>query len=297
MTKRILVIGSSGQVAQALRHVNFGADAIVECAGRDRIDLGLGAAIIPAVKACRPDLIINAAAYTAVDKAESEPDPAHAINCDGPKALGQAARELGASLIHISTDYVFDGTKTGPYGEDDPTGPQSVYGRTKLAGEEAVRAACDRHVIVRTSWVFSATGSNFVKTMLRLGAERDEVGVVDDQTGCPTYADDLAAWIGVIGQRLLSGQGEFGTFHAAGRDACTWADFAQAIFEGAAQRGARVPKTLRRIGTKDYPTPARRPTNSHLSTQRLSHAYSITPRSWRAASADCLDRLILKENQ
>jgi dTDP-4-dehydrorhamnose reductase len=289
---RILVIGQTGQLAQALTQVDFGARAKVHFAPRSELDLAQPDTIGPVIEKAAPHLIINAAAYTAVDRAQSEVDLAFAINRDAVGAMAQAAAHIDAAMIHVSTDYVFDGSRTAAYAEDDAEAPQSVYGQSKLEGERALRGQLLRHVILRTSWVFSSTGSNFVKTMLRLGAQRAEIGVVADQRGRPTYAPDLAQWIGVIGKRLIARDGALGIFHAANAEPASWADFAEAIFDGAARRGARVPETLRRITTADYPTPAARPANSVLSTSRLETEYNLTLRSWRPALADCLDQLI-----
>jgi dTDP-4-dehydrorhamnose reductase len=282
----------TGQTSR--RILILGPDSTITFAGRAKVDLAQTGVVAACIRDQRPHLIINAAAYTAVDKAESEPELAHRINGDAVGEMAVAAHELGAAIIHISTDYVFNGSKTGAYLENDAADPQSVYGHSKALGEKLLRARAAHHVILRTSWVFSATGANFVKTMVRLGAERTEMGVVADQHGRPTYAPDLAQWIGVIGQRLLADQGSIGTYHAANHAPTTWADFAAAIFEGARARGAKVPERLNRISTADYPTPARRPANSVLSTTALERDYDLTIRSWVPALADCLDLLLPK---
>ncbi|MGQ3031182.1 MAG: dTDP-4-dehydrorhamnose reductase, partial [Ferrovibrionaceae bacterium] len=240
------------------------------------------------VAAMKPGVVVNAAAYTAVDKAESDADQAFLVNRDGPAALARAAAAVGAPLIHVSTDYVFDGTKDGAYTEDDPVAPVSVYGRSKEAGERAVREAAERHVILRTAWVYSPFGNNFVKTMLRLGAEREELRVVADQRGCPTAAADIAAAI----VRLAGADHGWGTYHYSGAGPTTWHGFAEAIFAGAAARGAKVPARVTAIGTADYPTPAVRPANSVLDCSRIDRVHGIVARNWREALEDCLDALI-----
>ncbi len=294
---RILVIGQTGQLAQALARVDFGSGTQMRFVGRSEVDLSHPSDIGPIIEQWAPHLIINAAAYTAVDRAQSEPQLAFAVNRDCVGVMAEAAARIDAAMIHISTDYVFDGTRAAAYSEDDLEVPKSVYGQSKFEGEALLRAHLLRHVILRTSWVFSPTGSNFVKTMLRLGAERTEIGVVADQRGRPTYAPDLAQWIAVIARKLVAREGTLGVFHAANADATTWADFAQAIFDGAEKRGCRVPETLKRITTAEYPTPAQRPANSVLSTARLESAYDISIRSWRPALSECLDLLVGKEKQ
>lgn len=288
---RLIVIGGSGQLAQALAQRTWPADWRVSAGGRERFDLRNVEALERALDAAPSDLLINAAAYTAVDKAESEPEAAMKLNRDGPAALARYAKRRGIPLIHVSTDYVFDGAKTGAYGEGDPVAPQSQYGRSKEAGEAAIRSAHRDSVILRTSWVFSATGQNFVSTMLRLATSRREIGVVDDQRGRPTYAGDLADWIGEIAQRLLQGQGKFGTFHAANAETVTWYGFAAAIFAAAKKRGLPCPEILKPIATADYPTAARRPANSELDTSKLTALYGIEPARWRDRLDFGLDRL------
>jgi dTDP-4-dehydrorhamnose reductase len=238
----------------------------------------------------RPDFIINAAAYTAVDRAESEPDAAWAGNCTGPANLATACDDARVPLVHLSTDYVFDGSKIGAYREDDPVNPLGVYGKSKEAGDRAVRGALSQHVIVRTAWVYSAHGSNFVKTMLRLAAERPVLRVVADQTGSPTSAADIAAAIRTIVQQLAAGNTGWGTYHFAGGGAVTWHGFAEAIFDLAAQwRGP--PPLVEAITTADYPTPARRPANSVLDCSRIGATFGIVPRPWRAALAEVIREL------
>jgi dTDP-4-dehydrorhamnose reductase len=291
---RLYVIGGEGQVARSLREAASRDKTIVfGCSGRSEVDLLRSPSINKALADFRPDVVINPAAYTAVDKAEAEPQAAFAINRDGARMVAAAAAEHGASIIHFSTDYVFDGKKVGAYVEDDPVAPQGVYGRSKLDGELAVAEANPRHVVVRTSWVYAPFGNNFVKTMLRLSAERDRLRVVDDQIGCPTYAPDIAEAVIALASRL-SGSGWLpryaGVTHVAGPDALSWCAFARAIVEEAAKRGGRsVP--VDPISTSDYPTPAARPANSRLSTARLASVFGIRLRPLTLSLNDCLDRL------
>ena len=290
----IFVAGATGQVAQALVEAARRRGVPLVAYGRPLIDLerleGLGAAVVEAP----PLAVVNAAAYTAVDKAESEPERAFAVNRDGAAALARAAAVLGVPFIHLSTDYVFDGAKAAPYVESDPTGPAGVYGRSKLEGEQAALAANERTIVLRTAWVYGPHGSNFVRTMLRLAGERDSLRVVDDQQGSPTAAPDIAEGIltvlDVVGR---SGwQREFsGVYHLAGTGEATWCGFARAIMEEAGARGARaVP--VEAIGTADYPTPARRPANSRLDTTRLAEVFGVRLPPWRESLASTLDRLI-----
>ena len=290
---RVLVIGRSGPLAASLAGAGWPAGSAVVCRGRDDFDLTDPASTLALVRAERPEVIINAAAYTAVDRAESEPGAAYALNRDGPAHLAAAADAGGVPLIHISTDYVFDGQKQGPWTEDDPVAPLGVYGASKAAGERAVRERLAAHLIIRTSWVHAPFGANFVRTMLRLGRERPELGVVDDQTGRPTYAPDLAQALVTLAGALAGGRrGGFGTFHLDGGGApVTWYGFAREIFARAAALGAGVPK-LRPITTADYPTPARRPANSVLSAARIRTVHGLALRPWPDALDDSLRRLL-----
>ena len=241
-----------------------------------------------------PDLVVNAAAYTAVDKAEQEPAAAHAINALGAGATAEAAAGLGIPVIQVSTDYVFDGAKPDPYTEDDPTGPLGSYGRSKLEGEAAVAAANPRHVILRTAWVYAPYGQNFVRTMLRLAATRPELGVVADQHGCPTAARDIAATILGVAAQLLThpdDKARRGVFHMAAQGEAVWADVAEAIFGRSAALGGPS-ATVRRITTADYPTPARRPANSRLDCSKLQRLYGIALPPWRVSLESCVERLV-----
>jgi dTDP-4-dehydrorhamnose reductase len=293
MSIGILVIGRTGQVAHELTRGAWPADFVVDFVGRPEIDLGRPNEARNAVIAARPAIVVNAAAYTAVDAAQKNVDEAFAINRHGPAALAAACREIGAPLIHYSTDYVFDGTKKSPYVEDDCINPFSVYGASKAAGEAAIRARLDRHVILRTSWVYSATGNNFVKTMLRLGAERDGLTVIDDQIGSPTAAADIAGATIAICTALAAGKEDgFGTFHFTGGGTTSWYGFAQEVFAGAERRGAKTRAVVQPIPAKDYPTPTPRPTNSALDCGRIARVHGVVARPWQAALSACLDELI-----
>lgn len=291
--RRLLVFGGAGQLGAALAANRPPTGWRIAALARADADITDRESIARAMAAHRPSAVVNAAAYTAVDKAESDADTAFRVNRDGAGIVARAATAADVPLIHLSTDYVFDGRGRRPRREDDPVAPLGVYGASKAAGEDAVRAAGDRHVILRTSWVFGVDGGNFVKTMLRLGAERPELRVIDDQTGRPTYAGDLAGIILDIADRLIAAPPPrpYGTFHIAGEGAVTWFGFARAIFAEARRRGAPTPK-LTPIPTSDYPTPARRPTYSVLDCGKLQAVYDIRPRPWRDGLRDCLDRLL-----
>lgn len=289
---RILVLGRSGQVATALM-ARLPLDGHeVEALGRAALDLADPDSARAAVLERAPEIIVNAAAYTSVDRAENDAAAAQALNATGPAAAAAAAAELGAAFIHFSTDYVFDGTKGKPYEEDDLPRPLGVYGRTKLEGEQAIAAVNPQHVILRTAWVCSPTGSNFVKTMLRLAEERDSLGVVDDQYGRPTFARDLANAVGTIISRLPSDadQDGWGVFHAASQGETTWCGFARAIMNGSRARGGPAAE-VRPITTADFPTPAQRPADSRLSTERLTWLYGIKLPQWQTALDICMDEI------
>ncbi|MCC5660036.1 dTDP-4-dehydrorhamnose reductase [Nostoc sp. XA010] len=280
MSKSILLIGSNGQVGKELQQIlpYYGDIISVE---RPTIDLAQPDTLRNVIISKQPQIIINAAAYTAVDKAESEPELASAINAITPLIIAQESQKLGAFLIHISTDYVFDGNRYRPYQETDATNPLSVYGKTKLAGEEAIRETCAHHLILRTAWVYGTFGkSNFVKTMLRLGAERQEIRVVADQIGSPTWAQDIAT---VIAQTIPQLTPEIsGSYHYTNSGVASWYDFAVAIFEEAQQLG--FPLKVERIvpiTTAEYPTPARRPAYSVLACEKVSAILETHPPHWR----------------
>jgi dTDP-4-dehydrorhamnose reductase len=292
---RLFVIGVEGQVARALREVASRSDNIVFGFGaRPDVDLLRPASIAKALADFRPDLVVNPAAYTAVDKAESEPDQAFALNRDGARTVAAAAADRGVPVIHLSTDYVFDGKKKEPYSETDGVRPQGVYGRSKLDGELAVAEANPKHIVLRTSWVYAPFGGNFVRTMLRLTAERDRLQVVDDQSGCPTYAPDIADAIIAIAQKWAASDWHSkyaGLIHMAGRDVRTWCGFAREIVQGAAERGGRL-IPVDPISTSDYPTPAARPANSCLSSEKLEAIFGLRLPPLASSLSDCLDRLL-----
>jgi dTDP-4-dehydrorhamnose reductase len=283
---RILIFGSTGQVGRELGRVAWPASVTVQPLCRSQCDLSVPARAAEMILQIRPDIVINAAAYTAVDRAESEPTLAAALNRDVPSAMADACRNAGARLVHLSTDYVFDGRKAEPYVENDPVAPLSVYGRTKAEGEAAIRNRLPEHVILRTSWVFAAHGSNFVRTMLRLARERAELRIVADQQGSPTAARDIAQAIAAMVCRFADGCSFWGTFHFASSEPTSWFSFAEAIF---IFRGAR-PKLVP-ITTEEYKAPARRPLYSVLDCARVGETYGIVQPSWRAALADVISEL------
>lgn len=288
---RLLVLGQNGQVARELAKVGPLLGAELVFAGRDHFDLAREIEPSPLIDAIAPAAVINAAAYTAVDRAESERELAFRLNRDVPAALARACAARDIPLVHFSTDYVFTGDKPSPYVETDLRAPQSVYGASKAAGEEGVEASGARFTILRTAWVYSAFGSNFVRTMLRLAEIREEVGVVDDQRGNPTWAEDCARASLHMAERLLAGDTKAqGVFHLAGEGEATWADFADAIFEESARLGGSR-AAVRRIATADYPTAARRPANSRLDCGKIIRDVGFHPRPWRGSLAACLDEL------
>lgn len=281
---KLLLLGGNGQVGRELRrtlpalgHVLVATRTGAE--GELAADFDAPDSVGELVLRIAPDVVVNAAAYTAVDRAESEPDAAFRVNARAPGAIAQACAAIGALLLHYSTDYVFDGSASRPYREDDATAPLGVYGASKLAGEEAVRASGARHAILRTAWVYAAHGKNFLHTMLRLAGERDELRVVADQVGAPTPA----AWIAEASTRILAhGVPTSGTWHLVAAGETSWHGFAQAIMDEALAAGLlqRVPRVLP-IATAEYPTPARRPAYSVLDTERLRRDFGIAPPDWR----------------
>jgi dTDP-4-dehydrorhamnose reductase len=279
----VLICGANGQVGHELTQL-APEWAQVKGVGSAELDITDEHAARTVIGQVRPELIINAAAYTAVDKAESDAHRAYAVNRDGVELLAREAERLAIPLFHISTDYVFAGDSNEPYREDQPTGPSGVYGASKLAGEVALVASCSRHMILRTSWVFGSHGVNFVKTMLRLGREREALSVVADQHGCPTSARSiaLALWqLAALYQR--QGVLEWGCYHFSGQPACTWHAFADEIFRQAVAIGilSRAPQ-LNAISTAQYPTPAKRPRWSVLNDRKLAQTYGIEPADWRS---------------
>lgn len=287
---KVLVTGRDGQLARSLaeRAVSY-PELALQFLARPALDLAVPGSAAAAILAVRPDLVVSAAAYTAVDKAEQEPDFARRINAEAAGEIAKAAASIGAPLIHVSTDYVFGGTGSTPMREEEPIAPLGVYGRTKAAGEEAVRAGQGDHVILRTAWVYSPFGANFVKTMLRLARERGEIAVVADQVGSPTNALDLSDVILELAARRLSGNraGWDETYHAAGSGQASWADFAAEIMRlsGSATR-------IRPIATAEFPTPARRPSWSVLDGSKLQQAFGLSLPEWHNSLENVVTRLL-----
>ncbi len=279
MTQPILILGKTGQLGRALTAQWVAGDRPVVAFSRADLDLAQPEAIAPAIEALRPSLIVNCAAYTAVDRAEQEPELAEAVNARAPGILAAAAAQVGARLWHLSTDYVFDGTQGRPYRESDRPNPLNTYGRTKLAGEQAVQAASDRHLILRASWLYAASGpGNFVTTMLRLGQERSELRVVADQVGTPTYIGDLVNLLSQLPADLS------GLYHYSNSGVASWYDLAIATF--AAARSLGIPLTVEQvvpITTAEYPTAAQRPAYTVLAWQKLAAIVAAPPPHWQAS--------------
>lgn len=292
---RIMIFGAGGQIGRHLTETASGIGCEVLGLTHGEADICDAAVVADAITRGKPTTIVNAAAYTAVDKAESEADKAFSINRDGASVIAQVAAEANIPLIHLSTDYVFDGLSRTPYTEEDPVNPQGTYAKSKEAGERAVRDAHDRHLILRTAWVYGPYGTNFLRTMLRLGAERDELGIVDDQIGCPTATRDLAEAITTLVETIERPRfNDWGTYHHVGADVVTWYGFASTIFAEVARFGQKVPR-LRPITTADYPTPAPRPAYSVLSTAKFNRVFGIEPKPLPGSLIASLDRLF-REN-
>lgn len=281
---KFLITGANGQVGYCLTQQLQGKAEIL-AVDRDGLDITDREAVFRTVADFRPDVIINAAAHTAVDRAETEIELSEAININGAKYLAEAAAEIDALILHISTDYVFNGQGDKPYSETDPVDPQGVYGKSKQVGEIAVQNANPKSVILRTSWVFGEHGNNFVKTMLRLGKERDSLGVVADQFGSPTYAGDIATALIEIANQILAGkQDAFGIYHFSGQPYTSWHGFAETIFEQAVlQKILEKAPLVNAIATSDYPTPAKRPANSRLDLSKIQQTFGIKPSNWQKA--------------
>ena len=289
---KILVTGAAGQVGHELLRLGSAFDVVgFPRAELDITDLG---AVTAKVREVNPGLIINAAAYTAVDKAESEEDVAFAVNRDGAGNLAAACAEIDIPLIHISTDYVFDGSKDSPYVEDDPVKPANVYGRSKEAGEAAVREKLSKHIIMRTSWVFGAHGPNFVKSIIRLSNSRDKLGIVDDQYGGPTSAQAIAKASLIIAATIADGEEKWGTYHFSGAPVTTWYGFTNAIIAEGKALIANPPE-VDAITTEEYPTPASRPLNSRLDCEKIRNTFGIPQPSWEVNLKDVLDELVTLE--
>lgn len=290
-TTHILVTGGAGQVGLELLRAAWPEGVVLHAPSRTQLDLTSEDSIRTAFAATPFAAVINAAAWTAVDKAESEVAAAFAANAQGPALLADVTRAHGVPLIQVSTDYVFDGEKPGPYAEDDPVGPIGIYGASKLAGEMAVRLGNPRSVVLRTAWVLSAHRANFLKTMLRLAADRPALRVVDDQYGCPTSARDIAQALKTITLRMIADpQAPSGVYHFVNAGEASWADLAREIFRLSRAHGG-VHAEVEGIPSSDYPTPARRPGNSRLLTNRIATDYAIHPRPWTEAVADIIAEL------
>lgn len=293
---RLVVTGREGQVARSLvERAHLHADVEIVVLGRPEFDLAKPETIAPALAAVRPDLVVSAAAYTAVDQAEDEPELAFAVNGAGAGHVAEAAAALGVPVIHLSTDYVFDGSGEGAYTEDDEPGPRSVYGASKLAGEQAVTKANPRHLILRTAWVYSPFARNFVKTMLKLAADRDEIAVVADQWGNPTSALDIADAILHAAAMLHGDEGfaSFGAYHLAGTGETNWSGFARHILDTSRVLGGPY-AAVRDVATSDYPTRAQRPANSRLSTEKFTSVFGWTAPDWPGATGRVVEQLLIR---
>jgi dTDP-4-dehydrorhamnose reductase len=291
---RIAVTGKEGQVVSSLRERAACAEGLeVVALGRPELDLADPGSIFSALEAARPDIVVSAAAYTAVDQAEDEPELAFAVNAAGAGSVAEVAERLGVPVIHLSTDYVFDGKADQPCREDDAVAPQSVYGASKLAGEDAVARANSRHLILRTAWVYSPFGKNFVRTMLRLAPDRDEIAVVSDQWGNPTSAFDIANGILQAAKRLGEDHAfsAFGVYHLAGSGETNWSGFARHILDTSRRHGGPH-AVVRDIATSEYPTKAQRPANSRLSTDKFASAFGWSAPDWRRSTEAVVERLV-----
>ena len=296
--RRILLIGKNGQVGGELERTLAPLGKVI-AVDRKVVDLARADTIVAAIREVKPDIIVNAAAYTAVDKAESEPELAMSVNGIAPGVMAEEARRLDALLVHYSTDYVFDGAKNGGYTEQDAPNPQSIYGKTKLAGEQAIQAVNGPHLILRTSWVYGGRGKNFLRTILRLAQERDELKIVDDQIGAPTWsrmiAEATALMLGRISPFLAPGSPLLielgGIYHLTSAGRTSWFGFARAIVEHAAHQGAGFSPRILPIPTTEYPLPAARPRNSVMSNDKLQNTFGLSLPDWRTALELCLDEM------
>jgi dTDP-4-dehydrorhamnose reductase len=278
---KILILGSQGQLGRCLYDQFSQTDYELIYHSRADTDIADLTETSENLIALNPDIVVNATAYTAVDLAETHESLAYQVNHFAVDNLASQCEKIGSFLIHVSTDYVFDGTASRPYKEEDKTNPKSVYGASKLAGEIAIQRTDCRFLIIRTSWVFSEYGNNFFKTMLRLGAERETLSIVGDQIGCPTYAQDIASLIVDLIPRIEKGSVESGVYHFCGDTACSWYQFAKEIFAQADQLGYRTPKQVQSIATKDYPTPAKRPGYSVFDCTKIENTFNISRSNWQ----------------
>ena len=288
---KILVLGSKGQLGQCLNDQLAITEHDVVYASRGQIDIAEFEVTNAQMLEISPDIVINATAYTAVDKAEEEHQAANRINHLAVANISSICNQLDCWLIHISTDYVFDGNSEVPYQEDNTPNPQGVYGDSKLKGEMAIEASGCKYLIIRTAWVYSEYGNNFLKTMLRLGADRDELSIVGDQIGCPTYAQDIAKTIVSIISCLDLKDSSLGTYHYCGDESCSWYDFARAIFLEAEVQGIKTPSYVKSISTADYPTLAIRPAYSVLDCSKIESCFDVTRSNWRDSIKTVINRL------
>ena len=288
---KILVLGSKGQLGQCLNDQLAITEHDVVYTSRGQIDIAEFEVTKAQILEISPDIVINATAYTAVDKAEEEHQAADRINHLAVANIASICNQLDCWLIHVSTDYVFDGNSEVPYKEDNPTNPQGVYGDSKLKGEVAIEASGCKYLIIRTAWVYSEYGNNFLKTMLRLGADRDELSIVGDQIGCPTYAQDIAKSIVSILSCLDLKDSSSGIYHYCGDEPCSWYEFARAIFLEVEVQGLKTPNYVKSITTADYPTPAIRPAYSVLDCSKIESCFDVTSSSWREGIKTVIDRL------
>lgn len=297
--KSALVFGKNGQVGRALQNLTLKHGYNWTFAGREDIDLSDPASLQAFIEKHKPEGLINAAAYTAVDKAESEPDIAFAVNAKAPAIMAAYCKARDIPFVHISTDYVFDGTKETPYVESDPVAPLSVYGQSKADGEDAILACGGKSIILRTSWVYAPEGKNFVNTMIRLGQEKDTLRIVSDQIGAPTAAFDIAEALTKIWPELCKAQendpAKTGLFHMSAQGGTSWYGFAEDIFKQLSEKGIKTPERIEPIPTSAYPTPAKRPLNSRLDCEKLQRSYGVTLPEWPNSLARCLNE-ILKDN-
>jgi len=292
-TTKVLVTGAGGQVGAELAFRGKNWNCIVNGLKRSELDITKKSEIETVLQTLAPDVVVNTAAYTAVDAAETDSETAFLVNRDAPGFIAAACEKISLPLIHLSTDYVFDGSKPGDYREDDPVCPAGVYGLSKEAGETLVRQTARKHIIIRTSWVYAAHGGNFVRTMLRIGTGKEVLHVVDDQHGTPTFAGDIADAILTIANTItLSNNDEYwGTFHYSAKGKTTWCGFASEIFRRVAEKNGSTPR-VNGIPSSEYPTPARRPLNSVLECGKIERVYSAPRRSWKEGLSEVLDHLL-----
>ena len=288
---KILVLGCKGQLGRCLNDQLINTDHEVIYTSRKQIDIADFEQTKNKILKIFPDLIINATAYTAVDKAEEDQKTANLINHLAVKNIADICNQLKCWLIHVSTDYVFDGNSEVPYKEDDQTNPQGAYGETKLKGELAIQSSGCKHIIIRTAWVFSEYGNNFLKTMLHLGAERDELSIVADQIGCPTYAQDIAKAIKIMLSQISSKEDQQGIYHYCGSQSCSWYDFARYIFEEAKINDLKTPNVINAIQTSSYPMPAKRPMHSVMSNEKIIKAFGINPSNYMSNVSFVLQKI------